>query len=47
MSATLIDYMAIADFLEEHWTEWCEQCCDENIAQEQIDLLREFANEDN
>lgn len=46
MSANLIDYMAIADFLEEHWTEWCELCGDE-YAQEQIDLLREFANEDN
>lgn len=47
MSANLIDYMTLADFLEEHWEKWCEQCCDENYTQEQIDLLRNFANENN
>lgn len=44
MSANLIDYMAIAEFLEEHWIEWCK-IYGEEYAQEQIDLLREFAND--
>ena len=40
----MIDYMMIANFLEEHWEEWCVSCGDEDSAQEQIDSLRELAN---
>ena len=40
----MIDYMMIADFLEDHCGEWCDLCGDEESAQEQIDSLREIAN---
>lgn len=45
MSET-IDYMAIAEFLEEHFEEFCEHWCDgdDDRATEQIAALREKAN---
>ena len=43
----MIDYMLIANFLEENYGDFCNGACggDDDFASEQIDLLREKASE--
>ena len=48
MARDRIDYMGVALFLEEHFEEFCEKWCDgdEEVATEQIEALKEKANDD-